>query len=1098
MSLTPQDMKNLSPDQRRALLKQLLAEKQQQSLPKSFPASLAQQRMWVLTRLNPDSAAYNLLNAYFLSGPLLAVALEHALAEIISRHEILRTVFSVKDGAPIQVVKDDISFSMGRLDFSDQPLEKRDALAHAEACRLCGVPFDLSVGPLFRASLLLLAPDRAVLVLVMHHIVSDNSSMAIINKELESLYSSFAAGKSSPLSPLSLQYKSLALSERSAKVVAENNRQLIYWQNKLAHIIPTEIRPDYPRPIVQTFHGSTHAFVLPACLRAPLNLLSKQSQTSLFMLLLAAFQILLRRHSGASDISVGTSIANRGDPSTRALIGFFINTLVLRNDLSGNPSVKSFLAQVRKSSVEAYSHASVPFDQVVQGVGVPRDPSRNPLYQVAFQLGTLPLLHLEGLETRLAFELDHGVVRSDLEFYLGDQGESLKGFLVFNRDLYKRASIEALALHFETLLSHFCAAPDCPIDNLSILSQQERVRILWLGNNSYADVPGNPGFHSVFFSRQKVCPDHMALVDDLCSFSYRDLWEKSAKLASWLKLHGVGRGTPVGVFLDRRAELVICFLGILQAGGIYVPLAPEYPQDRLDYMVDHCGMPLILTRAGLRANLPAGPAEIRVFEDFDPLHLDATPLMAVEPSDGAYLIYTSGSTGKPKGVLVSHAGLPNLNLAQTATFGLEPGERIQQLAAIGFDASIFELSMALLSGGTFFCPPADHSLLGRELAHLLVTREITNITLTPTLLASMPRKPIDSLKTIVVAGEAAQAGLLAFWSQNHHVYNAYGPTEATVWSSTEKCNEKVDDPCIGLPIANMNLFIVDSHLEHMPVGVAGQLAIAGSSLARGYFKRPDLTAAAFVPNPFGRDPGRCIYLSGDLAVKLASGKIRFLGRIDNQVKLRGFRIELSEIESHLRAFNAVSDAVVMVREDKAGDRRLTAYLIAPDEVVASDELKSYLAGTLPKYMVPSHFVGLQSFPFSPNGKLDFARLPVPDLELVASTHRQLALKEGFEKETALLWQEILNVSSVHPNDNFFSLGGNSLLLVQLQSRLSEKCDKDISVSEMFQFPTLKTMAEFLNRTTQSDADAQKGADRGSSRKNALRGRSQKRRSRSSK
>jgi amino acid adenylation domain-containing protein len=865
--------------------------------------------------------------ALSLSGPLQVEALKQALGAIIQRHESLRTSFPTVDGVPVQVIdpKPIWELSIVNLEGKEAEAEK---LAQAEA----QTPFDLTKSPLLRITLLKLQPEKHILLINMHHIISDGWSIGVFVRELSHLYGAFVAGKEPTLPTLPIQYADFAVWQREWLQGKVLGTQLEYWKQQLADAPPLlELPTDRPRPAIQTFQGKTERFWLDSKLTQELKALSQQSGCTLFMTLLAAFAVVLSRYSGQTDIVIGSAIANRNRREIEGLIGFFVNTLALRLDLSEKPSFATFLKQVQTVTQDAYEHQDLPFEMLVEELQLERKLDRNPLVQVGFILQNaaneawkLPGLTIE----EMSWELDSA--RLDLEVHLSEVNDGLTGLCCYNIDLFDGSMIARLLEHFQNLLRAIIVNPQESVSLLPLLSKQEQKQLLVDWNQTQADYPKDTCIHQLFEAQVERTPDAIAVVFEEQSLTYTELNHRANQLAYYLRTLGVGAEVLVGISLERSLEMIIGLLAILKAGGAYLPLAPDYPIERLQFMLEDSQVSFLITQRSLLAVLPPSQANVICLDEIeeqvsqypqDNLQSELTS------SNLANVIYTSGSTGKPKGVMVEHRGLVNLASSQIQSFAVNHNSRVLQFASFSFDACISEILMTFGSGATLYLAQKDALLPGQPLIERLVKNGITHVTLPPSALVVLPKESLPNLQTLIVAGEACPLNLVKQWSVRRNFFNAYGPTEASVCASIGECHQNDLKVTIGKAIANVQIYILDSHLQPVPVGVSGELYIGGVGVARGYLNRPELTQEKFIANPFSNDPGSRLYKTGDLARYLPDGNVEFLGRIDNQVKIRGFRIETGEIEAVLSQHFLLAENVVVAREDNTGDKRLVAYLV---------------------------------------------------------------------------------------------------------------------------------------------------------------------------
>ena len=1027
-----------------------------------LPLSLAQQRLWFLDQLVPDSPLYNLAAAVRLQGPLDVAALERSLGEIVRRHEALRTTFLTVDGRPRQVISAEPLLPMPVIDLRVVAEVAREEnlqrLLSDEAQKL----FDLARGPLFRVLLVTLGEQEHVLLLTVHHIVSDAWSVGVLIEELRALYAAFHAGEPSPLPELPFQYVDYAVWQRQWLKGEVLDIQLAYWKRKLEGAPPSlDLPTDRPRPAVQRYRGSTLFFRLSSALTEALGALSRRAGVTRFMVLLAGFQLLLARYAGVEDVSVGSPIAGRTVVETEALIGFFINALTLRTDLSGDPSFLGLLERVREVTLDAYAHQDVPFEQVVDALQPERSLNRAPLFQVMFVLQNTPMPALALSELTLSLvPLESKTAKFDLSVSLAEDDGGMQGVAEYDADLFDEATIGRMIEQFQAVLEGAMARPERRLSELSGLPEAQRRQLLEGWNQTAAEFPRDRCLHQLFEQHAERAPEAEALTFEGERLSYGALNARANRLGRHLRDLGVVPESPVGVFARRSIELIVGVLAILKAGGIYMPLDPSLPSGRLSFMLEDAGIEVVLAQGHLMNRLPACDAFVV------PLDAEATVgrgerednlAGGARPEGGAYVIYTSGSTGKPKGVLIEHRGACNLAAAQQRAFTIEPGDRVLQFSRSSFDASIWEIIMALTTGATL-CLASDEALMpGPELARLLKEQQINITLLPPTALGALPDAPLPALRTLLVGGEACPPELVERWAARTQFLNAYGPTEITVCATIFECRGGGTPP-IGRPLANTRVYVLDARLEPVPVGVPGELYIGGAGLARGYVGRAGLTADRFVPDPFSGEPGARLYRTGDLARWQPTGVLEFAGRIDHQVKLRGFRIEVGEVEAALRAHPAVREAVVMVREDAPGDRRLVAYLLtAQASPPATGEMRSHLQQRLPDYMLPAAFVWLEALPLTSSGKVDRKALPAPDGARPALDGEFVAPRSPVEELLASAWAEVLGVAQVGVHDNFFNLGGDSILAIQVISRAQQR-GIAFAVRQMFQHQTVAALA----------------------------------------
>ncbi len=1057
----------------------------------ALPLSFAQQRLWLLSQLEPASPAYNIPIVYHLIGSLDLAVLEQSLSEIVQRHEALRTSFVIVDEQPIQVIAPAMSMALTIVDLRELPEAEKEAESQYLADEEARQPFNLAQAPLVRSVLLQLGDEEHKLILTMHHIVSDDWSMGVFNRELATLYESFLSGQPSPLSNLPIQYADFACWQQQWLQGEILETLLAYWKEQLGDAPPLGLPTDRPRPAAQTFRDARQSMLISRPILESLKALSRQEGATLFMTLLAAFKTLLYRYTGQKDIVVGSPIANRNQAEIEGLIGFFVNTLVLRTNLGGNLTFRELLSRVREMALGAYAHQDLPFEKLVQVLQPERRPSYNPLFQVAFALQTAPLgtLALPGLTTDLQL-LDNGTAKFDLTLELWEKPEGLCGQWEYSTDLFDAATIVRMAGHYQTLLESTAAtpeggSPDRRLAELPMLTSAEREQALNTWNYVHRNYPTWATIHHLFEDQVARTPEATALVFENESLTFDQLNRRANQLAHHLQKLGVEPGKFVGLCLDRSVEMIIAILGVLKAGGTYVPLDPAYPQERMAFMLQDTQAFVLLTRQQFLDRLPEHTAHL-ICLDTD-WHIiaresqDNLPGM-VSPGDLAYIIYTSGSTGKPKGVPITHANICPLLHWGYESLRLTPNDRVVQFLNYCFDWSVWEIFITLTSGASLHIVPLDIVLDPQRTLNFLDHNSITVLHATPTqfqYLAALGQK-LDTLRHACIGAEKLTLDLversLGVLHPDCRIFNMYGPTEAAIMATTleiERSNinqyKDLASVPIGPPIANTRCYILDQHGNPQPAGVPGELCLAGDGLSIGYLGQPELTASKFIPDPFAA--GARMYKTGDLARWLPDGVIEFLGRIDHQVKLRGFRIELGEIEAVLGRHPAVRENVAVLREDSPGHKRLVAYVIPnPQPVFTVNEVHQFLKEKLPDYMVPSAFVLLDAFPLMPNGKLDHRAFPTPETAR-AETGRTLAPRTPVEKRLAEIWARLLGLEQVGIHDSFFDLGGHSLLATRLLSRICDTFQVELSLRNLFETPTVANLATAITQAQAEQEDS---------------------------
>jgi len=1047
------------------------------SLP--LPLSWAQQRLWFVDQLDHAAAgaAYHIAAGVRLQGSLDRDALRAALDRIVARHESLRTCFVCIDGQPLQVIiPENVGFALNERDLRDLSEHEQAATVNQISAAEAGRPFDLSLGPLIRGELLQLADDEYILLLTQHHIISDGWSIGLLVQELGAIYAAFSQGLPDPLPEPAVQYADYAVWQRQWLQGEALATQIDFWRDHLAGAPELlELPADRPRPALQSYAGGRIELEIPAELTAGLRQLSRRHGTTLFMTLLCGWSALMVRLSGQRDVVIGTPVANRQHTEIEALIGFFVNTLALRVVLEDDPCVAQLLEQVKATTLSAYAHQDLPFEQVVEAVKPPRSMSHSPIFQVMLALNNTPkgdALTLPGL-CLSPVTRPSTTTQFDLTLSLTEVDDVIVGSLDYASDLFDAATVERWAGHLQVLLNGMVADDQQRISRLPILTQAEIGHIIVDWNDTEADYAQDSGIHQLFEQQAEQTPDAIAVAFEGRSLTYAEVNAQSNRLAHYLREKGAGPAVLIGLCVDRSPEMIIGLLGILKAGSAYVPLDPDYPEDRIAYMIKDAGMPLLLTRQRLLEKLTACPADLICLDrDWPEIEqFDAeNPVSRNHPLDTAYIIYTSGSTGQPKAVVVSHRNAVHSTSARFSNYR-EPVRAFLLLSSFAFDSSVAGIFWTLGQGGCLCLPTHDDARDPAALAKLIERHKVSHLLALPTLYSLLLKQTVlqlHALTTVIVAGEACPNDVV----KQHfgalpdvRLYNEYGPTEGTVWSSVYLAGiEDVGRVLpIGRPINNVRLYLLDPALFPVPVGVPGELYIGGEGVVRGYLRRPDLTAEKFVPDPFGNNGGR-LYKTGDLARYRADGNIEFLGRIDHQVKIRGFRIELGEVEARLLQHVDVHEAVALAREDNSGNRQLIAYLVGnPGGSPEPDTLRDHLKATLPDYMLPNAFVFLDRMPLSANGKLDRKALPAPDF--CGQLQKQyVEPRTETEQILADIWAEVLDLERVGVKDNFFELGGHSLLATQLVSRLCRKFNIELPLKAIFEDGTIEKIAQKIDLT----------------------------------
>jgi amino acid adenylation domain-containing protein len=1058
-----------------------------------MPLSFGQQRLWFLHQMDPESTVYNIHDSVWLEKvdvPLL----EQALTELVRRHETLRTTFGVVDGDPVQIIAPPAPVALRVVDLRSHDAASRQAEAQRLKAENARAPFDLSRGPLFRFVLLRLSDDTFELLVTQHHIVTDGWSIALLYSEMARIYEALKAGRPHGLPELRIQYADYAYWQRRWLMGDVLAPQLAYWKKQLGGLAVLEIPTDHPRPATQTLKGALQILALPRHLSDALVTLSRDEGVTLYMVLLAAFKIVLAKYSGQTDIVTGTSNGNRTRTELEQIIGFFVNTQVLRVDLSGDPTLSEVLQRVSAVALDAYANQDVPFEKLVEELQPKRDLSRSPLFDVMFILQNTKLETLNrsathnaakalaarehgggtsGFATRLMTEgagarvlIETGISKFDLTLYLMETNEGIRGSLEYNTDLFEHETMTRMLDHYETVLQALVENPRQRLSELSILTRVERERFeSWQGR---AQPQGHETLPELVAAQVARTPDAVAVVGGAGSLTYADLDRRSNQIAHRLRALGVAPGERVGVSVERSAAMVAALLGVIKAGGAYVPLDPAFPRDRLAYMLEDAGARVIVADTASAAELPAhGAAVVALDVRAEWTGVSDAPVPATaRPEDVAYVIYTSGSTGKPKGVAIPHRAIVNFLRSMAEEPGLTSSDVLVAVTTLSFDIAGLELFLPLIVGARIEVVSRDEAADGAALQARLSSSGGTVLQATPA-----------TWRLLLEAGWQGHPGLRMFCggetlprdladkllAGGGALWNLYGPTETTVWSTAEQVPPGSAPITIGRPIANTQAYVLDSAGQRVPVGVLGELYLGGAGLAQGYLGKPGLTAERFVPDSVGSTPGGRLYRTGDVARWLPDGRLECLGRVDHQVKVRGFRIELGEIEAALVAHPAIRSAVVTVHPDAAGEKRLVAYVIPdvdPPPVVS--DLRHALKARLPDYMIPSVFQVLQAFPQTPNGKIDRKALPAPDGVRPHLESNYVVPRNAVEQTIAAVWQEVLGVQSVGVFDNFFDLGGHSLLLVKAHGRLHGQFERELSIIDMFRYPTVDALAKHVS------------------------------------
>jgi amino acid adenylation domain-containing protein len=1059
------------------------------------PASLMQQRLWILDQMEPGNPFYNLpLLCFRLRGTLRQDVLARAFSEIERRHESLRTVFAVGDPVPLQVIRAANGVALPLVDLSGLPTEVREEtawqLARAEGRWL----FDLARGPLWRTSLVRLAPDDHLLFVLMHHIISDAWSLGVFYRELSALYGAFAAGGPTPLPEPAIQYPDFAIWQRQRLQGERLAEELRFWREQLAGAPDLlELPWDRPRTPVRTFNGERLTARFSPELAEAVAGLSAAAGASLFIVLHAAFDALLHRWSGQDDIVVGFPVASR-TVHTEGLIGFFVNTVALRVRLGGDPSFRELLARTRDVVFDVFEHQELPFDKLVEELNPRRDPAYSPVFQAMMSLQNTPTpdLDLPGLEVE-ALGVSSGTAQTDLIFFAGmEKGRLGLLHLEYNTDLFDTATMQRMEGHLLRLLAGAAADPETRLSLLPILSDTEANQLArgFVGEQVGQELREVSCLHELIAAQARQRPEAVAVVDAQRSVTYAELERRANALAHQLRSLGVGPEVRVGLCVERTAEMIVGLLGILKAGGVYLPLDPAYPPERLELLVEDAlaGQPRAVLLAG--AGLAEGLAGLEVLGvrivEMEPGEAEQPPIVPVHPGNAAYVIYTSGSTGRPKGVVVTHDNVVRFITSTLARLGLGADEVWAAFHSFTFDFSVWEMFGALASGARLVMTPREVAISSRDLLRRLAETGVTLLNQTPSALHQLiateeeETPPRLALRRVLIGGEAVDARRLARWldQPNLRLSVVYGITETTVLSTflpLSPADTARPGIRIGFPLPEAAIVLTGPRGELVPLGVPGEILIGGTSVARGYLGRPDLTAERFVPDPFSGEAGARLYRSGDLARRLPDGDLEYLGRIDHQVKVRGYRIELGEIEAALVRHPAVRTGAAAVRELGPGDPGIVVwYVPVPDVEPAAAELRTFLQRSLPEHMLPAAFVRLDALPMTSSGKVDRKALPSPD-RTGGRSAVPVPPRTPLEETLVELWTDLLGVERVGREDDFFELGGHSLVATRLTSRLRDRLRVEVPPQLIFQNPRLAALAEALEQVratgTRPDAPA---------------------------
>jgi amino acid adenylation domain-containing protein len=1047
-----------------------------------FPLSYPQRMFWFLDKLEPGTPAYNLPRAFRMEGDLDVDALHVAFRLLLRRHDVLRTSFAESDGHLYQCVRDNVGIDLVTHDLSNLPADQRESETFALVSEGAQKPFDLERPPLFRLSLVRLSPDQHVLILVMHHIITDGWSMSILFKEIASYYAQLVSGRPPQLTKLQLQYVDFAHWQQQALTEEVLQGDIEYWREHLRESPALlQLPSDHPRPRVQSYRGSMESFSIDETLTSRIKQICAGEEVTLYMGLLAALQALLNRYTGTNDIAIGTPVAGRSDPDFSDLIGCFVNTLVMRGDLSGNPTFQELLRRTRAATLGAFAHQQLPFERLLAELKCERSPSYTPLFQIMLILQNAPkqVVRLPGLLIK-EIELDSGLAKFDLTLEIVEQDQGLYCQFEYSSDLFERHTIRRMIAHFQNLLSSAVKKPGSPISKLNILSPPERQQIIFDWSGTSAAYSRDATIVRAFEEQVQRTPEAIALREGVQSLSYRELDRRANQVTCALIKRGVRPETPVGIYIKRSIDAIVAVLGVLKAGGPYVPLETSYPKHRLQLLIATCDCRIVLAHRALAPDLPE--IDCVLLDGDMALESDASEMFPVSTShqQAAYIIFTSGSTGVPKGVEGTHRATMNRLEWMYRTYPFSCREVLCQKTALSFVDSVWEIFGPLLRGIPSVIIPEDLVIDLEALVALLARERVTRIVLVPTLLrALLDHFPdlgarLPQLKLWTVSGEYLSLDLAAMFRSafpEARLLNLYGSSEVAGDVTCYEIGELagMDAVPIGKPISNVQVYVLDEFLEPVPSGVPGLLYVGGDCLAQGYWRQPDLTSHRFIPNPLGAGLGP-LFATGDRARWLSDGNLEYLGRQDTQTKLRGFRIELGEIEANLIAHPFVREAVVVATRNTPEAGQLTAYVVTHDGAgLRPDELRNFLRTRLPLYMVPVFFVELAELPLLPSGKVDRRALLEPATDGISPERLHIEARNEVERGLAAIWSELLGVKEVSVTDNFFDLGGNSLLAMQVLSRIRRAFRVEVSVRSLFDGPTIEALGHAVEVAKASGA-----------------------------
>ena len=1029
-----------------------------------FRLSLAQEAIWLFQQLHPNSTAYHIPSLFHLNGTLDVPAFRRSVKAVLRRHESLRTTFHLDQGIPVQRVCHQSTVTVEVEEIAGADDSARQSALRRRIRQELDTPFDLEKGPLLRLGLFKIAPAEHALLIIFHHIVADGWSVGVFHDEVSRLYSAYTESRPSPLIRLTTRYSAFAEGQRKRLTSEALTREFTFWKDQLAGISTVLNLPtDHPRPAVATHHGAIERIEIPESLVRAIRSSAQQQRATPFMILLAAFQILLARYTGQSDFVIGSPMSGRTEVALEPLIGNFANIVPLRADLSDDPSFATLVARVRQRVLVTYSHQELPLDKLVSELKVPPSLSYQAFGQVLFVVQNagraafnLPKLQIKNLE------FDWTTARTDLSLILEDSGHQVGGNFEYSTDLFNAETVRRFVAHYIAILSASVANPAQRLSTYGLVTPAEREQVLTTWNTTARNYPQDRCAHQLIEEQVRQTPDAIALVSGEQRWTYTELDALANQFGHFLQEYGIRAEARVCVHLHRTLDWMALVLGLMKTGAVYVPIDPTIPPARAAYIAADAGATLIVTdSAKNQSDWPAGARVLELDRAVPDIRRKAisAPIAYVSPRNLAYIIYTSGSTGRPKGVAIEHRSLVNLKETQEP-FGIGASDRVLQFSSSSFDASIFEIFLALTRGATLVLRPAE-PIAGSMLIDLLESERISATLLPPSILAAAPPRPLPALKLLMIGGESAVPEVYANWSAHRRLWNLYGPTEVTVWGTGTDSASVTDPSNIGSPVANTQTYVLNSALQPSPVGMPDELYIAGPGVARGYWNQPALTAAAFLPDPFSAEPGARMYRTGDRVRWRPDGKLDFLGRVDQQIKVRGFRIEPGEIETVLNSHPAIQTSAV-VKENR-DPQRLVAFLVLREGMprVAESEIRSYLKTQLPEFMVPTALVMLESLPLGSTGKVDRRALAAFDIPLPSPAPNCSAALNRTEEMVAGVWQQLLSRSDIALDENFFDAGGNSLLMVRLFNTLKNMAGPRLTIADLFQYPTIASLAAYL-------------------------------------